>query len=272
MPARQLHNFLRLAEVPRAGIEIASLAASSPWLGLAPRGDKHPVVVIPGFLADDDSTRVLRRFLSYLGYEVYPWAQGRNLGAARMGGYEALVSHVLNIYRKSQRPVSLVGWSLGGVHALAVADRAAYAVRQLVTLGSPIKQSGESSAMFETLRATARQLNGQLLATPPNGFLGGRDPLHRISRHTPITAIYSRTDGVVPWQRSHIDAGHQRDNIEVHSSHIGLGFNPAVLYAVSDRLAQAEDSFTAFHRKGWRALTYPAPRPSQPSPIKTSSP
>jgi pimeloyl-ACP methyl ester carboxylesterase len=264
MPTPQLQNFLRLAEVPRAGLEIASLAASSPWLGLSPRGDKHPVVVIPGFLADDDSTGLLRRFLSYLGYAVHPWAQGRNLGAARMGGYEPLVNHVLDIYRRTQKKVSLVGWSLGGVHAVAVADRAAYAVRQLVTLGSPLVQSGETSAMFETLRATARQLNGQILATPPNSFFSGQDALLRISKHTPITAIYSRTDGVVPWHRSHIHDGPSRDNIEVYSSHIGLGFNPAVLYAVADRLAQPADQFDAFHRNGWRTLTYPQPRPHKP--------
>ncbi len=264
MPERQIQNLLRVSEVPRAGLEFATLAASSPWLSLSPRGDKHPVVVIPGFLADDDSTGVLRRFLSYLGYEVYPWGQGRNLGAARMGGYEPLVQHVLSIYRKSSQKVSLVGWSLGGVHALAVADRAGYAVRQLITLGSPLRSSNETSAMFETLKATARQLNGQILTTPVNGFWGGGDPFERISRQTPITALYSRTDGVVPWQRSHLDLGDKRDNIEVYSSHIGLGFNPAVLYAVADRLALPQDTFTRFHRKGWRALTYPKPQPHNP--------
>ena len=90
-------------------------------------------------------------------------------------------------------------------------------------------------------------------------MLGWRDIFERINPKLPITSIYSRTDGVVPWQRSHIASGPRRDNIEVHSSHIGLGFNPAVLFAVADRLAQAEGEFSAFHRRGWRALTYPNP-------------
>ena len=119
MPLRNTQNLLRFAEVPRAGFEIASLVASSPFLALAPRGEPHPVVVIPGFLADDDSTIVLRRFLALLGYNVYPWGQGRNLGTARMGGYQPLVDHVSNIHHETTQKVSLVGWSLGGVHALA---------------------------------------------------------------------------------------------------------------------------------------------------------
>jgi len=259
MPTRRTQDFLRLAELPRAGLEMASLMAAAPWLNLAPRGDRHPVVVIPGFLADDDSTRILRRFLSHLGYQVHPWAQGRNLGAARMGGYEPLVRHVLRIYRDTGNLVSLVGWSLGGVHAVAVADRAGYAIRQIVTLGSPLLHSDQSTAMFRALRATARTLNGQLYSPPSGAGLGMHEPMTRIK--APITSVFSRTDGVVPWQRSLLPAVQMRDNIEVHSSHVGLGFNPSVLYAVADRLALDKDRFEIFHRRGWRALTYPSVDP-----------
>jgi pimeloyl-ACP methyl ester carboxylesterase len=223
----QRQHFLRLAELPRAGLEVASLAAAAPWLSLAPRGARHAVVVIPGFLADDTSTRVLREFVAQLGYDVYPWAQGRNLGAARMGGYQDLYDHIQQIYRDTEQKVSLIGWSLGGVHALAIADHGAFMVRQLVTLGSPLNRRDW-------------------------------DPADRPA-HIPITSIYSRSDGVVPWQRSHLNAAPLRDNIEVHSSHVGLGFNPAVLYAVADRLALPDGEFEPFQRSGWRALTYPTP-------------
>ena len=79
----------------------------------------------------------------------------------------------------------------------------------------------------------------------------------------PSTAIYSKTDGVAAWRacRENKDAP-QTDNIEVISSHIGLGFNPAVMFAVADRLALPADKFTPFHRLGWRGLTYP--KPAQP--------
>lgn len=255
MSTRRTQDILRFAELPRAGLEITSLIAAAPWLNLAPRGDRHPVVVIPGFLADDDSTRILRRFLDHLGYQVHPWGQGRNLGAARMGGYEPLVSHVLRIYRETGSLVSLVGWSLGGVHAVAVADRADYAIRQVVTLGSPLLHSDETSAMLRALRNTARTLNGQVYTTSSGSARSMHEPLARIT--APITSVFSRTDAVVPWQRSLLPAAQRRDSIEVHSSHVGLGFNPAVLYAVADRLALGEDQFENFHRRGWRALTYP---------------
>jgi len=223
----QTRSLLRLAEFPRAGVEVASLAAAAPWLTLAPRGTRHAVVVIPGFLADDNSTRVMRQFVAQLGYDVYPWAQGRNLGAARMGGYQDLYNHIHQIYRETKQKVTLVGWSLGGVHALAIADHAAFMVRQLVALGSPINPS-----------ATALRMP-------------------RVA--APITSIYSRSDGIVPWQRSHLEATPTCDNIEVHSSHVGLGFNPAVLYALADRLALPDGGFEPFHRSGWRAMTYPTP-------------
>jgi pimeloyl-ACP methyl ester carboxylesterase len=257
MPNPTQHRLLSMSELPRAGLELASLAASAPWLSLSPRGDKHPVVVIPGFLASDDSTALLRRYLTFLGYDTYTWGQGRNLGISKMGGYEPLVNHVLRIYRNTGRTVSLVGWSLGGVHALAVADRAGYAVRQLVTLGSPIRTEGPTTAMFTALRSAARQLNGELLNTPTIPSFGLRHGLQNVSAKIPVTAIYSRTDGVVHWRRAHVEESERRQNIEVHSSHIGLGIHPAVLYAVADRLALEEASFTPFHRQGWRALTYP---------------
>ena len=163
------------------------------------------------------------------------------------------------IFRKTGRQVSLIGWSLGGMHALAVADRAGFAVRQLVTMGSPINQGGENTAMLNSLRSTARQLNGRIISTPGGRSFGLSHPIEAIPTKLPITAIFSRGDGVVPWQRSTIVNGPSRDNIEVYGSHIGLGFNPSVLFALADRLAQPVQTFKPFHRGGWRALTYPNP-------------
>ena len=259
MATRRTSEFLRMAEIPRAGFEIASLMAAAPWMTLSPRGDGHPVVVIPGFLADDDSTRILRAYLDHLGYAVHPWGQGRKMGATRMGGYESLVSHVLRVHREADQPVSVVGWSLGGVHGLAVAERAAYALRQVITLGSPIVQDGPTTSLFAALRTAAATINGVPINTPAPKGIGWRDIFQRLQPNLPVTSIYSRTDGVVPWQRSHIETGACRDNIEVHSSHIGLGFNPAVLYAIADRLALATGTFEPFHRHGWRAMAYPNP-------------
>src|SRR5260370_6257396 len=69
-----------LTEPARGLVDLATLAIAAPWLAAAPRGDGHGVLVLPGFLATDTSTGVLRRFLQRLGYQVRGWELGRNVG------------------------------------------------------------------------------------------------------------------------------------------------------------------------------------------------
>ncbi|MBX3592059.1 MAG: alpha/beta hydrolase, partial [Burkholderiaceae bacterium] len=76
----------------------------------------------------------------------------------------------------------------------------------------------------------------------------------------PTTSIFSRTDGVVSWQCCVEKEGPAAENIEVEASHLGMGFNPMVLYAVADRLAQPEGGWQPFDRAGVRALLYRDPR------------
>jgi hypothetical protein len=83
----------------------------------------------------------------------------------------------------------------------------------------------------------------------------------------PVTAIYTRTDGVVRWWQCIESVGERRENIEVHGSHSGLGFNPAVIYAVSDRLAQPADRWRPFRPPPGSRSLYPPPadwRDAQP--------
>jgi hypothetical protein len=61
-----------------------------------------------------------------------------------------------------------------------------------------------------------------------------------------MTAIYTRTDGIVDW-RACVEAGGRRcENIEVLGTHSGLGFNIAALVAVADRLAQPRGRWRPF--------------------------
>jgi len=75
----------------------------------------------------------------------------------------------------------------------------------------------------------------------------------------PTTAIFSRTDGICAWQGCMEKTTATSESIEVDSSHCGMGHNPAVVYAVADRLAQPEGRWTPFDRGGWRSLVYPNP-------------
>ena len=73
-------GLVRLALEWRAAWEYGATLAAQPWLNRAPRGDSHPVLVFPGLVASDLSTRPLRQFLESLSYVAYPWEHGRNLG------------------------------------------------------------------------------------------------------------------------------------------------------------------------------------------------
>ena len=75
----------------------------------------------------------------------------------------------------------------------------------------------------------------------------------------PVTAIYSRTDGVVAWQCGREEPGPFRENIEVPGSHCGLGHHPAAAYAIADRLAQPEGEWRQFDSSGVKRLFYPDP-------------
>ena len=106
---------LLLAEM-RGLLELNASLLLSPLLMRAPRGDGHPVLALPGFLASDLSMVPMRRYLRELGYDAHAWRMGRNLGGlVRMR--DALRARLAEIHGQTGRKVSLVGWSLGGVYA-----------------------------------------------------------------------------------------------------------------------------------------------------------
>lgn len=82
----------------------------------APKGDGHPVLALPGFLASDLSMAPMRRYLQVLGYDARAWKVGRNLGNIA-GKRAALRDLVRRICETTGRKVSVVGWSLGGIYA-----------------------------------------------------------------------------------------------------------------------------------------------------------
>lgn len=242
---------LALTELPRALVEFGSLGLAAPILAGAPRGDGHPVLVLPGFVTTDISTAPLRRFLRGLGYDAYAWELGRNLGPKAIGHEgEKLIARLREIHDATGHKVSLIGWSLGGVMARQLSRRAPEAVRQVISLGSPFTGRPQATNVWRTYQI----LTGQRLDDPDTRVQLSESAL---PPPVPSTAIYSREDGVVAWQNCIEPQGPETDNIEVHGSHCGLGVNPAVLYAVADRLAQAEGAWHPFERGGLRSLVYP---------------
>ena len=120
----------------RAIHEFGAFLGALPLLSLAPRGDGHPVLVLPGLVASDVSTRPLRSFLKGRGYAVSGWRQGRNLGL-RHGVQQGMVDLVREFSDAHGRRISIVGWSLGGLYARQLAKMMPDRVRSVITLGSP---------------------------------------------------------------------------------------------------------------------------------------
>jgi len=240
--------FLMLAEA-RSVLEFNTSLLLSPLLMQAPKGDGHPVLTLPGFLASDLSMAPMRRYLKELGYDAYAWNMGRNFGgvASRRGALRDLLKR---IHEATERKVSIIGWSLGGVYARDLAVQMPEMVRSVITLGSPFAddvRATNATRLYELL-------SGEAVGDIPEirAGIAGDMPV-------PATSIYSRTDGIVNWHTTQLRPSETAENIEVHfASHVGLGVNPAALWAIADRLAQPEGEFRHFGRSGPFAIAYGA--------------
>jgi alpha-beta hydrolase superfamily lysophospholipase len=230
-PRRRLFREFRAVLTPRPRLH------RHPSLRAAPHGDGHPVLVLPGFLTNDGRTRHLRRLLLRLGYAVYGWGEGVNWGPTDHA-MAAIERRLQEIRTRHGRRVTLIGHSLGGVLARDLAKKFPDDVRQVVMLGSPAKlPTATSLAVFFRLLArfhrTARGLDVAELNRPPPDSI-------------PVTAIYTREDGVVAWQSCLEQPGPQRENVEVRGDHSTLPSNPEVLAVVADRLAQPEGTWRPY--------------------------
>jgi pimeloyl-ACP methyl ester carboxylesterase len=160
------------------------------WGWGVPRGDGHPVLVLPGLLGGDQYLELLRGWLRRIGYR--PVASGLD---SNPGWSEELVRDLGTIAARAAerdgRRVTIVGHSLGGVQGRSIAFRRPDTVRHVITLGSPIASGGRTTA-------------------------GVR-----------LTAIYSRADRIVRHPGAVAGERHA-ENIEVRGSHTGLAFNPEV--------------------------------------------
>jgi hypothetical protein len=222
---------------------------SYPLLKKAPRGDGQPVLVLPGFMASEASTFVLRHFLKSMGYRAHTWKLGRNLGPIGEKEHD-IHERLKELARRYKRKISIVGWSLGGVYARELAWLDTELVRQVITLGTPIRHPNSVTVSWLYEDVTGQReahMSPELLARVPE------------PPPVPSSCIYSRSDGVVPWQCAIEKPSRYTENIRVEGSHLGMGFHPAVLWAVADRLAQPEGRWRKFKAPPCTGLLYPKP-------------
>lgn len=248
---------LFLSEPHRAISEYGLFLASGPFLRSLPHGDGHPVLVLPGLLGDDRSTRPMRRVLKDLGYQVHGWRLGRNIGPTEKIS-RGVGERLDELNQRHGRAVSLLGWSLGGIYARELSRETPAAVRQVITMGTAFKiaRRSESRAyrvfdLFADRHAVRREL-------PLERGLG---PLP-----VPATSIYSKQDGINSWRACLDDPSPLSENVGVAGSHCGLGFNPAVIWVVADRLAQPEGQWAPFRSPALLRPVYPTPERAVPRP------
>jgi pimeloyl-ACP methyl ester carboxylesterase len=244
--------FALLATEGRGLLDIPALLAAAPFLAAAPRGQPHPVVVLPGLGADDRSTIAIRGFLERLGYQVYGWGRGRNVRAPD-ADVSAMAAQVAKLHEDSGLKVSLIGWSRGGIIAREVARQVPNKVRMVITLGSPFAAPDASN-----VRAIWKLLTGQKYEPPTP------ERVSWLARPIPVpsTSIYTRADGVVAWRACLEEEGGERENVEVNITHIGLGFHAPALWVIADRLAQSPGTWKPFHPGPTMAPWFPRTRRS----------
>ena len=222
-PSR-LATFLEL----RAPLDWATIVLRAPALLRAPRGDGRPVMLLPGYGTDEKAMRPLGRYLRYLGYDVYDWGQGRNRGdvdeyVQRVGKEVTQLSAKLD-----DKPVTLIGWSLGGVIARETARLFEPHVREVITLGTPIIGGPKYTAVGQRFADSA--------GLDLDEFEHEVHSRNSIGIRQPVTSIYSKLDGVVGWRASVDTYNAQARNIEVLSSHFGIGANGKVWRLIANIL------------------------------------
>ncbi len=213
-------------------VDFARLLTRFPEIARYPRGNGEPVMVLPGFSQGDRSTWFLRAVLRRLGYRVRGWGLGANTGDVPklMPGVTAEVTRAA---REGSGPLRLVGWSLGGYLAREAARDVPEHVDRVVTLGSPVIGGPKYTATAPIYRAAGTDFAEIEAAI---------EEREQTPIRVPVTAVYSRSDGIVAWGAC-IDRRNPRvDHVEVRSTHIGLGFSPEALRVVADSLAAPSDS------------------------------
>ena len=209
-----------------APAEFAALLLRLPELALQPRGQGEPVLVFPGFGGGDGSTALLRRYLRFLGYSVTGWGLGTNRGdVPRL--LESLVESVAESARVAGQPVRLLGWSLGGYLAREVARDLPDSVDRVITLGSPVVGGPRYTLTAPIYRLTGADFDAIDAAIRER---------ERVPLRVPVTAVYSKRDGIVSWEACIDRVSDCVEHIEVNASHLGMGANPEVMKLVAQKI------------------------------------
>ena len=223
------------------GLELAALLRDPVFRGEGVTdGDGQPVLLIPGFLAGDDSLRVMARWLKGTGH--HPSRAGIRLNVACSGkAMESLEDRLEQLVRERGARAAVIGHSRGGAFARVLAHRRPDLVSGAVMLGSaqadPLAVHPLVRAQVEVIATLGRLgvpglfsracLDGRCCAKFWDAF--GAPPRRGVG----LVSVYSRTDGIVQWKACLDPAAEQ---VEVESSHCGMAVHPDVFRVVAAAL------------------------------------
>lgn len=221
-------SFITTAKELLTPLELARLVAATPTLIQQARGKAEPVMVLPGLGASDASTLIMRKYLSWLGYDVHGWNLGRNTG--NVSELLPKVSEQISRhYARTNTKISLIGWSLGGVLAREIARDHPSLIQQIITLGSPVVGGPKYTSFGRLYESRGANLDDIEIRIAERE----RRPIS-----VPITSIYSKRDGIVGWQASIDKLNPHAEHIEVKATHLGLGISPDVFKILATKLAE----------------------------------
>jgi len=227
-------------DIVRSFCESGAYIGAYPFLSRAPKGDGHAVMVIPGLGVNDLTTKMLRLFLQRCGYKVFGWELGINTRYDENVslGLEQRLSNLFQEYGK----ISVIGQCFGGLYALKLAHANPDMVRSVITLGT----SMSNPLNADRLRWLYKLMNGQKKLNDLDDNLSEITSDFPGKLSMPTTCIYAKTDGVIDWKNSLCSETGQSENINIFTSHFGMGHNPRMLWVIADRLSQKEGAWEAF--------------------------
>jgi len=226
-------------------VDWMALHLSPVYYGLGvPRGDGSPVVLVPGFLGTDAYLYELYLWLERIGY--HPYMSGIGLNAECPGRLtERLQRTLVRAYLECEKPVRIVGHSLGGMIARRACQQHPELVDQLIYLGTPVQAVRAHPAVVATavavntaLSLASADMRGCMTERCACGF--GRDVAAPLSEDIHHAAIYTRADGVVDWHDAQeVDPAL---NHEVGGTHIGLVYNSRAYKVLGELLANPDSN------------------------------
>ena len=209
-----------------------------------PSGDGRAVLLLPGFLAGDQTMSVMAAWLRGLGYRPHFGRFVVNVDCSDRT-IDRLERRAEELHASSGRRIALLGHSRGGHFARALAARRPDLVSHAISMGSDLQAMfGISTPTRAAVGIARRSMSALRRTNDPDcfrrgchcGFVRdfGRDfPTDEVR----LTSLWSRGDGVVHWERALVP---EAECVEVEGSHVGMIANRKCYRAVAMALALPE--------------------------------